>query len=251
MFTAGLDLSTQAAKTAVAVLDWRGATARLVELRTGSDDDAVVDLAGRVDRLGIDCPLGWPDDFVAFLQAHASGAVDLADESGEDLRRRLAWRSTDVRVRAAGARPLTVAAERLGYTAMRAARILALLASRGTPVDRAGSGRVVEVYPAASLQRWGLTSRGYKGAQRTGALGDLVADLLVRAPWLDLGPHRAALEGSDDLFDAVVAALTARAAALGRCLLPAPEEVGRARREGWIMVPDTAGSLSALVGPAA
>ena len=204
-----------------------------------------------MDRLGIDCPLGWPDDFVAFVQAHAAGAVGLGEESGDDLRRRLAWRLTDLRVRAAGAQPLTVAAERLGYTAMRAARLLALLARRGTPVDRAGTGRVVEVYPAASLQRWGLAHRGYKGQQRTGALGELVADLVARAPWLDLGPHRPALERSDDLLDAVVAALTARAAARGRCVLPAPEEVARAGREGWIMVPDTADSLAALVDPAA
>lgn len=247
MITAGLDLSTQAAKTAVAVLDWGNGAARLVELSLGMDDDAVVSLAGRVDALGVDCPLGWPDDFVAFLTAHAGGGVELdPQESGEQLRRRLAWRATDLRVQADGARPLTVAAERLGYTAMRAARILALLSARGAPVDRAGSGTVVEVYPAASLRRWDLTHRSYKGVGNAGALGELVGELARRAPWLDLGGHRPALERSDDLFDAVVAALTSRAAATGRCPGPPPAERARAAREGWIMVPGPAGSLADL-----
>ena len=44
---------------------------------------------------------------------------------------------------------------------MRCAGLLSKLASRGQPVDRAGTGAVAEVYPAASLKCWSLPYRGY------------------------------------------------------------------------------------------
>ena len=46
-----------------------------------------------------------------------------------------------------GLTPLSVAADRIGLTAMRAAGTLSRLAAEGRPVDRAGNGIVVEVYP--------------------------------------------------------------------------------------------------------
>ena len=43
---------------------------------------------------------------------------------------------------------------------------------------------------------------------------------------------------NDDVFDAFICALTARAVAVGRTYLPDPgEEERRARIEGWIHVP--------------
>ena len=88
-----------------------------------------------------------------------------------------------------------------------------LLAQRDEPVDRAGGGAVVEVYPAASLKQWGLPARSYKGRGNAPALGLLVDALLKAASCLDLGECAGACRKSDDAFDALVAALTARAAA--------------------------------------
>jgi hypothetical protein len=85
-------------------------------------------------------------------------------------RRRLAYRATDRAVReATGLQPLSVAADRIGLTAMRAAGLLAGLATAGQPVDRTGSGIVLEVYPAASLYSWGLSHREYNGKERQSA----------------------------------------------------------------------------------
>lgn len=154
------------------------------------------------------------------------------------MRRRLAYRHTDREVQRDGHAPLSVAADRIGLTAMRAAVILQQLAAAGAPVDRSGAGVVAEVYPAASLRRWGLPHRQYEREANREARAALVAALRGRVTWLDLGEHVALCEDSDDALDAVVAALTARAAALGRCADPAPEHREQARREGWILVPD-------------
>lgn len=51
---------------------------------------------------------------------------------------------------------------------------------------------------------------------------------------------------SADAFDAVIAAMASRNAALGGWVGPAPERLDRARREGWIALP--LGPLSDLLG---
>ncbi|NAZ86467.1 DUF429 domain-containing protein [Kineococcus indalonis] len=246
MITAGVDLATQPAKTGLAVIQWRPGHAQLIQLRLGVSDEDIVEVAQEADKVGIDCPLGWPDDFLAFIGAHAAGRLPLTGgESGDELRRRLAYRQTDRVLRRAGYAPLSVAADRIGLTAMRAALILERLAAAGRPVDRSGAGVVAEVYPAASLKQWGLPHRQYKREGNRQARRELVVALRRQVPWLDLGANAALCENSDDALDAVVAALTARAAALGRCEPPGGQETARARREGWILVPG--GAVSTLV----
>jgi hypothetical protein len=78
---------------------------------------------------------------------------------------------------------------------------------------------VVEVYPAASLWRWGFYRQGYKQPGQSDLLGRLVDDLLKAAPWLQCGLHEQTIRRSHDAFDAVIAAMTARAAALDQRLL--------------------------------
>jgi hypothetical protein len=58
----------------------------------------------------------------------------------------------------------------------------------------------------------------------------------------------AACRRSDDAFDAVIAALTARAAVLGRTDLPPASSLDAARVEGWIALPT--GDLEELPGVA-
>jgi len=50
---------------------------------------------------------------------------------------------------------------------------------------------------------------------------------------------------SHDIFDAVIAAMTARAAALGQMIQPTGADVAAATAEGWIVIPDK--PISALV----
>jgi Protein of unknown function (DUF429) len=167
--------------------------------------------------------------------------------SGGDWRRTLAYRSTDRAVReVVGRWPLSVSADRIGYPAMRCANLLARIGERQGSVDRAGDGVVVEVYPAASLTQWGLPARSYKGRGNALALGLLVDALLDAARWLDLGEYVEVCRRSDDAFDAVIAALTARAAADPALTIPPDDEQRMlAASEGWIVLPkkDTLGLL--------
>lgn len=242
MISVGVDLAAEPAKTAVARVEWGGEGARVLELLLGADDGQILAVVQGARKVGIDCPLGWPDAFVDFVGAHRDGRLILPDHlPGRDWRRRLSYRVTDEAVRAAtGLVPLSVATDRIGVTAMRCAKLLALLALAGEPVDRTGTGIVVEVYPAATLRQWGLTYRGYKRRENAEHLDQVVTLLLLAAPWLTLAEHEETCRASDDALDAVIAALTARAAYLNHTALPASEQAGHARREGWIALPTCA-----------
>ena len=95
----------------------------------------------------------------------------------------------------------------------------------------------MEIYPAASLKCWGLAYRGYKHPRNPQALAALVDDLLAAAPWLDPGPHEGLRRTSHDAVDAIIAALTARAAAQGLATRPDEKQAAAARSEGWIALP--------------
>ena len=259
---AGVDLAAEAAGTALAVLRASRGAVALESLSLGLDDEAIVRATRHVELIGIDCAFGWPRDFVDFVSRH-SGAVErgaavggvqpaehtpaLAPTSDPaalkatgDLawRRRLAYRETDrVVTELTGARPLSVATDRLGMTALRCAVLLQPLEADGRHVDRSGQNgsAVVEVYPAMALRVWGLARPGYK--QSTDARRALIADLGHTAPWLELGEHRALMETSADALDAVLAALVALAHARGASIPPEPHQRALAAVEGWIAIP--------------
>ncbi|TDC49107.1 DUF429 domain-containing protein [Jiangella ureilytica] len=247
MRTVGVDLSAEPAGTAVATLEWADGAAVVTEVAERADDTAVIEAVERADKAGIDCPFGWPLPFVEFVSGHRDGHVSGHPSlEGRDWRRELANRTTDEVVReSTGLIPLSVAADRIGHAAFRCAWLLSQLAGRGVDVHRAGTGRVVEVYPAASLKVWGLSHRGYKGVAHRQARGDLVTQLCAAAPWLDLGAHDAACRASDHVLDAVAAALSARAAAIGKASVPGLGHEAAAAVEGWIAVPT--GGLAGLV----
>lgn len=201
------------------------------------------------DKAGIDCPLGWPDAFVAFVAAHQGGQVAIPwDLRERGWRRPLTMRLTDMAVRdVTRLVPLSVSADRLGHVALRCACLLALLAEQGHPVDRSGSGKVTEVYPAASLKMWHLPHHGYKRPGDTKALHTLVDELSVAAPWLDFSDTELTCRARHDATDAVVAALTARAADRNLVMRPrTPQEESAARTEGWITIPLPTSHLSQL-----
>ena len=235
----GVDLAAEPVRTAVAVLAWDDGKAVVEDLRIGADDEAVLAALAAADKAGLDAPFGWPDAFAAFLAVHQTGDVPVPGAlTGQQWRRQLAWRHTEETVRAAtGLIPLSVAADRIGHAAMRCAGLLAKLGNAGRPVDRDGSGTVTEVYPAASLKQWGLPYRGYKQPRNLGALPELVTALQAAAPWLELGSSDRLGRTSHDALDAVIAGLTARAAALGLTLRPGPELQPQASREGRIALP--------------
>lgn len=241
---AGVDLAAEAAGTALAVLRVEpgspgGATVALESLRLGAADDILLAETRAAELVGIDCAFGWPADFVDFVARQASGARLTSGDSGDlAWRRRLALRETDrVVTERTGARPLSVATDRLGMTALRCAVLLDRLAGDGRMVDRAGEhpSAVVEVYPAMALRVWGLARPGYKRAPD--ARRALIADLRRAAPWLQLGAHEPLMQASADALDAVLAALVALAHRVGASIPPTADQRDRARAEGWIAIP--------------
>lgn len=256
---AGVDLAAEAAGTALAVLrvdagqgaagtgesgqrapgQGRSSTVVLEHLRLGVDDETLLAETRDAQLIGIDCAFGWPVDFVDFVARQAGGARLTSDDTGDlAWRRRLAHRETDrVVTERTGARPLSVATDRLGMTALRCAVLLDRLAGDGRVVERSGEhpSTVVEVYPAMALRVWGLRRPGYKVS--ADARTALIADLRRAAPWLELGPHEPLMQSSADALDAVVAALVALAHRVGASIPPEPAQRQRARVEGWIAIP--------------
>ncbi|MCJ1705661.1 DUF429 domain-containing protein [Rathayibacter sp. VKM Ac-2926] len=237
MLTIGVDLAAEPVRTAVAALEWGGGRAVVRSLVLGASDDDVVAASREATTIGIDCAFGWPLEFAAFVSAHTRREVSPRTLAGRDWRRRLAYRETDRAAREVTGRwPLSVSTDRLGMTAMRCAELLDAFAATGEDVDRSGGGRLVEAYPAAALRLWGVDTTGYKTRPEAVALA--VEALRRAAPWLVLPADAAALMArSDDAFDAVIAALNARAHALGRTV-PVPDALREAAQaEGWIALP--------------
>ena len=224
MLTAGIDLAAQPKRTGVVVLDWSGDVPRVTHAAAGATDEHLRDVVRAVaaagGHVGIDCPLGWPRAFRAFVDAHATGRrlpVDGPDTAS------LRMRATDLHLRAElGIVPLSVSTDRLGITAMRAAWLLQALAADGVDVDRVGRGAVSEVYPAAARRVWGLPK------------GQVLDAVRAQLP-LDV-PDDGALK-DEHVFDGLLAALVARAVTLGQTHGCPPHLEELAAEEGWLHVP--------------
>lgn len=242
MITAGIDAAAQPKATAACLIEWEPGRTVVSELRTGLDDEALLELIARADKVGMDAPFGWPDDFADAIAAHRdrSGWPDTGADQ-DAYRFRLRFRETDRRLIKSGHRPpLSVSTDWIGVVTMRMAYLFEQLAERGEPVDRAGAGKLCEVYPAPALRDWGLNVTGYKARAGSSRLPFLLGELERGLGGLQFADeaHRALAEAEHDAFDALVSALIARAAALGLTTPPEPgEEAERAAREGWIHLP--------------
>lgn len=240
MRTIGVDLAVADNNTAAAEITWDEYGAAVGPVRAGCTDDELLDLLGNLDpdeRAGVDCPFGWPLAFTRAVHAHAHHQPwpGRGQERRADYRQ-MRLRRTDVHVRQVSGRlPLSVSFDKLGAAAARWAHLADALDQRGRPVDRSGSGPVLEVYPAASRSMWGL---GHKRGMR---------ELLESAPWLRCAEKdQRGYDANEHAFDALIAALTARAASLGLTARPEREDIAVAQQEGWIHLPEQ-GSLPRLV----
>ena len=251
----GVDLATEARRTGVALLKVLPTWARATLAPEGfvADDVGLVSIVDADTVVGLDAPLGWPDDFVTAVNAHHHGETWPAPAVSTDkVRERLRCRETDLFVRdlKLGVTPLSVSSDRIGVVAMRAAALQSAWAERWggrEPLD--GTGRLVETYPAAALRAWDLLARRgerYKvdagGPERDAQRN--VRERIVRelerasAPWLEVDATlRDAAQDSDHVLDALVCALVALAAHAGVTHLVPRDKVDAARREGWIHVP--------------
>jgi predicted nuclease with RNAse H fold len=239
--TVGIDVASQPAGTAACHVHWEQGGATVISVEHDVDDSRLAALlVAPVARIGLDVPLGWPDRFVEAVGRHHAGRPFGASPAA-----RLARRETDRWVQESIHQlPLSVSTDRIAYPAMRVARVLGELA--GAAVDRSGTGRIVEVYPAAALRQWGLPHRGYKGRAGRPALTALLDSLRQRSPWLTAGAATwSETTRTDHSFDALVCALVARARQLDLCHAIPDGMQDAAAREGWIAVP-LSGSLERL-----
>jgi len=160
MHTLGIDLSAQPKKTAACTIAWSRQKARISSLKVGLTDDELVLLGEGVDKIGLDVPFGWPTKFVTTISIHHQ-RMTCEECSTQDFR----FRATDQYVRSVtGKWPLSVSTDRIGIVALRAIRLLENLAPE-TKVDRSGTGKTVEVYPAAVLIQWGFVNTSKKESQ--------------------------------------------------------------------------------------
>lgn len=260
MRTVGVDLSSSPKRTAVVAVEWAKGRATVGEPVLGLDDDALVGRLANAGWVGIDAPFGWPAEMAASVYGYVTG--DGWSGGDKDSFR---YRRTDCFVRQrvfdeTGRRlsPLSVSSDRIALTARRTAVLRECAYERsGVRFDRAGGDQVVEVYPAAALLVWGLDRGGYKATRRLDrrdaerfARETLLAAIEDRAGWLSWLPGaRDVCVDNDDALDAVLAALVARAAAMGLTAAPDVDDIGLAHSEGWIHLP-VGNSLAALMAEA-
>ena len=240
MITVGIDLASQDDATASCRVEWIGGEARVSPPRWPQTDEELIAAVEAADFAGIDIPFGWPDAFVQALAAYQAGGA-WPDVVPAEFCYRVTDRRVEQRLMERGIRrrPLSVASDRIAIPAMRAARVLTRVAARGKSVDRTSAGWLIEAYPAAALAIWGLPSRRYKGKEFATERKQLFEALQEKThTWLRLDRLVCSTCcASDHALDALIAALIARAAALGLCEPPPPEHAAVAAREGWIALP--------------
>jgi hypothetical protein len=243
MKTLGIDLAAQPRTTAAVLIRWEGLSAFVEHAATGCTDQKLRELGGQCsdpgDRVGLDCPLGWPRAFVDLVQPHLTTRVTRVWEPLEEVTLGLRYRRTDLAVREkVGRWPISVSTDKLGSTALRAARLMQFWErDRGEQLARDGSGWLVEVYPAAARLCWGLDPK----ARDVPELARQFCSLVLDAPTTEL------VSENEHVFDALIAALVARATHLQLTVGPASEEQEDALAEGWIHLPPVASRLSDLI----
>jgi hypothetical protein len=248
MRTLGIDLATDPRRTAACLIDWSpdtGVQPVVTSIEVGVTDDRAVELAAHAEFVGIDAPFGWPRAWAAAVAKHRPGATFGVEGTPAGLTRR----ATDLWVAEnTGIYPLSVAANLIGATAIRCARLIHRL---GQPIDQGRSPRAPltsEVYPAAALVRWGFKHQLYKGAPFAAGRKDLIASIVAGGLPIVLGDgDHHLLEASDDALDSLLCSLVARAVAVG-LTDDAPASLhDAAATEGWIRIPVPGSSIRMLL----
>jgi predicted nuclease with RNAse H fold len=248
MITVGIDLSSEATnRTATCRIRWDGGGSASVEsLREQVSMAEITTALGdpSVDKVGVDVPLGWPRAFVDLVAEHDSHQrTRVAPINHLRLRETDRWIQSKASVRDLPRKkhdPASVSASYLGVPAMR-------FAQEARVRERSGTEEVVEVYPSSALKEWGFPYKGYKrGKEGPNVRRAIVTGVRSAIPLMRQHRTRAwdRMIANDDVIDAFVAALVARARALGKCphgvslVHPIPDKNrSDARREGWIALP--------------
>lgn len=95
--TVGVDLSAEPTPTAICTVTWTPGAATMEPPTRPGYDDAILAACASADRVGIDCPFGWPDSFVGAVRAHAAREPwpGRHRTPQQDYRHELRYRATD------------------------------------------------------------------------------------------------------------------------------------------------------------
>jgi predicted nuclease with RNAse H fold len=229
MITIGIDMSSQPTNTAACVIEWNESNIHVHAPALRCDDGKLDDLIkehGFQAVVGIDAPFGWPAPFV---EAVANWSFDKWDPK---ICKVLRFRETDRVVNEiTKINPLSVSTDLISLPAM---RTMALLHRHSDT----GRSDFYEVYPAASLKCWSIPSAGYKkdkdGKKSRDVRDEMIKTLLSQLPLIGSPSMYAE---TDHAPDALIASLTARAAAKGLTEKSNGYQVDLAKSEGWIHLP--------------
>lgn len=109
---------------------------------------------------------------------------------------------------------------------------MALLKRHGVTDKSGGKKGFYEVYPAASLHRWGLYIPNYK--KELSIRLQILSKIRFKFPELQVTDVHAQ---TDHNLDALVASITAYSAANGQTSKPNQQQIQLAKSEGWIHIP--------------
>lgn len=185
--------------------------------------------------LAIDAPLGWPIDLGASLVNHNAG--DALNVDANDLFRR----ETDRFVkRVIGKQSLDVGADRIARTAHAALRMLQelrIMTGRDENINIAWEPsnlkgiKAIEVYPAATLDCYGIISTGYKDKNKK-QVREQILDALKN--YIKIPKDTDLLLNNADALDSAICLLSAKDFIEGNAYYP--EQLELAQKEGWIWI---------------
>lgn len=235
----GMDCATDAKKVGLAMGTYSNNGIALIDTKFGSDGISIAEIIKswiQEDEkviFAIDAPLGWPEELGNSLHRHLAGQA-LPVESNLIFRR-----ATDRFIKEVlGKQPLDVGADRIARTAHAALKIieeLRLVVNNKIEMawnpEKLGGISVIEVYPAATLQCYGIRSVGYKEKEQKDERDDILNAL---KKVMDIRCDLLHMRQSADVLDSAVCLLAAKDFLNGDVYFPRDFE--KAKKEGWIWI---------------
>lgn len=242
----GIDWATDPARVGLALGTFSAEQTNLIKVQTGHKSHQPLEvithwLQGKEQSalLAIDAPLGWPVKLGELLVEHSAGEIIEAPAS------QLFRRSTDHFIREKiGKQSLDVGADRIARTAHSALELLGRLRKRlGREITLGWDNNIcgikaIEVYPAATLAVYGISSKGYKATDGGKARRQVLEQVAVN---FEGEADIPGVEKSSDGLDALICLLAAKDFLAGRAM--GPPAGTPVKREGWIWVRDPDDSL--------
>lgn len=235
----GMDCATDVKNVGLAMGVYSNSDIVLFETKFGSDGNSIAEIIKdwiRIDDkviLAIDAPLGWPEDLGNSLCYHIAGQTLSIDSN------LLFRRETDRFIKKTlGKQPLDVGADRIARTAYAALKIIGeLQIAINNKIEMAWNPEkinefsVIEVYPAATLQCYGILNSGYKEKERKAEREDILNGL---GKVMEIQCDSKHMILSADVLDSTVCLLAAKDFLNGDVYFP--NDFEKAKKEGWIWV---------------